>query len=173
MELLEMLDLLRRINLRDYPFYQSEYFKERMKWLESNRKHPVVVFYNTGKHLFMQESDHSADSVFYLPWKWVRYKDFSEGNVFFKQEKCNGNNGSRGLVGLKHHGHGYNRTVGLGFSSARDLSFKPYAQKRLKAGHLYFVSIKNGRIWRALDQEQHLPSNPFEINSNELKPISI
>jgi len=91
-----------------------------------------------------------------------------------RQENCTGNNGSKGLIALKHHGHySEDGRVGLSFSTRKNLQFNHEAQKSLKKHHLYFVSFRKGRVWRCLAQHRRLPSNLFRINSQELEPCSI
>jgi hypothetical protein len=171
MEQITMFDLLRRVEgWVEPPDYQSVLFREREKWLSQNKKYPVIVFYNTGKHLFVQLARPTADSFMYMPWRWVRYRKFAEGNVFMKQEKCRGNNGSKGLISFKHYGHNSDESVGLAFSTQKDLMFPSFPQKRLKKKHLYLVSFKAGRVWRCLAQQQPLPLRLFRIYSYELEP---
>ena len=54
MKQIEIFELLRRIEQWNHPHgYQSMSFRQGENWLRTNKKYPVIVFYNTGKHLFV------------------------------------------------------------------------------------------------------------------------
>jgi len=169
METIELFDLQRRVQeWKESHWYRSQSFKEKEKWLDLTRKYEIIVFYNTGKHLFVQEGDYSADSLWYLPWKWVKYREFSDCKFFMRQKSR-----PKNLISLKHHGHDHNGDVGLTISWREGLIYDLSPEKRLRRFHLYYVCIRKGRPFRRLDQRVPLPISLFNLNPQDLEPIII
>jgi hypothetical protein len=166
-------DLWMRDVLKKYPRSNPiRLLAERFFWLKLNSKYKVVVFYNTGKHLFIQEDVLAFDSFIYSSgiWKWVEYRRFCKGILLFMKRKNNG--GRKGYILFKHHGHNYKGAVGLSFSNEPD-KIPVVPQMLLKKHHLYFVSFKKGIRWRTLAQHQHQPSEMFDIYAHKLEIIMI